>query len=504
MPLSASTHQEGLPAAGVNSPALEPDDFSMLLQREFRPRSDQARTIIDQAVKTLAEQALETTPLIDNDVISAIQNVIASIDLKLSDQINKVIHHEEFQALESAWRGLHHLVYNTETDETLKIRVMSVSKTEMRRSFRKYKGIAWDQSPIFKKIYEEEYGQIGGQPYGCLVGDYYFDHSPPDIELLGALARISAAAHAPFISAASPHLLQMESWQELANPRDITKIFQTPEYAAWRSLRESEDSRYICLTMPRTLGRLPYGAKHDPVDDFDFEETVEARNSDQYLWCNAAYAMAVNIARSFKLHGWMARIRGVESGGLVEGLPAHTFPSDDGGVDLKCPTEIAISDRREAELSKNGLLPLLHRKNTDMAVFIGAQTLNKAVIYEDPDATANAELAARLPYVFATCRFAHFLKCIVRDKIGTFKERHEVETWLNRWINQYVHPSIEMASTDDRARMPLSAAEVFVDEVVDNPGYYTARFFLRPHYQLEGLTVSLRLVSKLPSLRASA
>jgi type VI secretion system protein ImpC len=503
MATKASVQKSVQEAQRAPMPPLEADDFASLLQREFRPRSEQARNVIDQAVKTLAEQALETTYLVEDDVVSTIQGIIASIDRKLTEQINKIIHHADFQALESAWRGLHHLVFNTETDETLKIRALAISKKELGRELRKYKGIAWDQSPFFKKIYEEEYGQIGGEPYGCLVGDYYFDHSPPDIEILSSLGRIASAAHAPFIAAAAPYLLRMESWQELANPRDITKIFQTPEYAAWRSLRESEDARYISLTMPRTLGRLPYGAKTDPVDDFDFEETVEAGTAENYLWCNAAYAMGVNIARSFKLYGWLARIRGVEAGGLVENLPAHTFPSDDGGIDLKCPTEIAISDRREAELSKNGMLPLLHRKNTDMAVFMGAQTLNKPAVYEDADATANAELSARLPYIFATCRFAHFLKCIVRDKIGTFKERAEVELWLNRWINQYVHPSISTATEEDRARMPLGAAEVTVEEVPDNPGYYNARFYLRPHYQLEGLTVSLRLVSKLPSMRAN-
>ncbi|MET1027124.1 MAG: type VI secretion system contractile sheath large subunit, partial [Dongiaceae bacterium] len=276
---------------------IEPDDFSALLQREFRPRSDQAREAVDRAVKTLAEQALHDTSLIGGDVVTTIQAMIASIDRKLTSQINEIIHHEEFQALESAWRGLHHLVYNTETDETLTIRVLAISKKELSRSLRKYKGIAWDQSPLFKKIYEEEYGQIGGEPYGCLIGDYYFDHSPPDVELLGSLGRIAAAAHAPFISAASPYLLRMDSWQELANPRDITKIFQTPEYAAWRSLRDSEDSRYVALTMPRTLGRLPYGAKTDPVDEFDFEEEADNRNANNYLWCNAAYAMGVNITR---------------------------------------------------------------------------------------------------------------------------------------------------------------------------------------------------------------
>lgn len=490
------------PSAGV---AVDDqiDSFKALLEQEFRPRSDQARDMVSSAVRTLAEQALENTAVLDGDVVSAVQSIIAAIDAKLTSQINEVLHHPELQKLESAWRGLHHLVTNTETDETLKIRVLPVAKRELQRTLRKYKGIAWDQSPVFKKIYEEEYGQLGGEPYGCLIGDYYFDHSPPDVELLSALGKVAAAAHAPFISAASSDLMGMTSWQELANPRDLTKIFLTPEYAAWRSLRESEDSRYVALAMPRTLGRLPYGTRTDPVDEFDFEEDVDGSNAGKYLWTNAAYSMGVNIARSFKLYGWMSRIRGVESGGLVEELPAHTFPTDDGGVDMKCPTEIAISDRREAELAKNGLMPLLHRKNTDTAVFIGAQTLNKPTVYEDPDASANAQLSARLPYIFATSRFAHFLKCIVRDKIGGFKERADMETWLNRWIQRYVHPSPELASDEDRARMPLSAAEVTVEEVPDNPGYYRARFFIRPHYQLEGLTISLRLVARLPSARAA-
>ena len=303
---------------------------------------------------------------------------------------------------------------------------------------KRFKGTAWDQSPLFKKIYEEEYGSLGGEPYGCLVGDYYFDHTPPDVEMLGSMAQICAASHTPFIAAAAPTLMQMDTWQELMNPRDLTKIFQTPEYAAWRSLRESEDSRYIGLAMPRTLARLPYGAKTNPVEEFDFEEDTDGADHSKYIWANAAYAMAVNINRSFKLYGWCSRIRGVESGGMVERLPVHTFPTDDGGVDMKCPTEIAISDRREAELAKNGFMPLFHRKNSDFAAFIGAQSLQKPQEYDDPDATANANLAARLPYLFASCRFAHYLKCIVRDKIGSFKEREDMERWLNKWIMNYV------------------------------------------------------------------
>jgi type VI secretion system protein ImpC len=476
-------------------------DFATLLQKEFTPRSDEAKSAVEQAVLTLAQQALAQTQLIGKDVLKSIEAVIAAIDEKLSQQINKILHNAEFQQIESAWRGLYYMVNNTETDEHLKIRVMDISKKEIAKTLRKFKGAAWDQSPLFKKIYEQEYGQFGGEPFGALVGDYYFDQSPPDVELLGEMAKISAAAHAPFIAGASPNLLQMGSWQELANPRDLTKIFLTPEYAAWRSLRESDDSKYIGLCMPRFLARLPYGAKTNPVDEFNFEEDTAGADHGKYSWANASYAMATNINRSYKFYGWGSRIRGIESGGAVENLPLHTFPSDDGGVDQKCPTEIAISDRREAELSKAGLLSLIHRKNSDFAAFIGAQSLNKPAEYDDPDATANANLAARLPYLFACNRFAHYLKCIVRDKIGSFKERADMERWLNKWIMNYVDGDPVNSSEITKAQKPLAAAEVVVEEVEGNPGYYTSKFFLRPHYQLEGLTVSLRLVSKLPSVK---
>jgi type VI secretion system protein ImpC len=379
---------------------------------------------------------------------------------------------------------------------------MGISKKDLHKTMRKFKGTAWDQSPIFKKLYEEEFGQFGGEPYGCLIGDYHFDHSAPDVELLGEMAKVAAAAHAPFITGADPALLQFDSWQELSNPRDLTKISQTPEYAAWRSLRDSEDSKYLGLAMPRFLGRHPYGAKSDPVEAFAFEEDLAGAASDRFTWVNAAYGMGVNITRSFKQYGWCSRIRGVESGGTVTNLPTHTFPTDDGGVDMKCPTEIGISDRREAELAKAGLMPLIHRKNTDMAAFIGAQSLHKPAEYDDPDATSNANLAARLPYLFATCRFAHYLKCMVRDKIGSFKSRDDMQTWLKKWIDQYVDYTPNLSSEETKARKPLSAAEVVIEEVEGNPGYYSSKFFLKPHYQLEGLTVSLRLVSRLPTEKA--
>lgn len=482
---------------------LEGSELSSLLQKEFKPKTDEAKSEVESAVLTLAQQALEGVELVGDDVVDSIERMIAAIDQKLSVQMNEIIHHDDFQQMESAWRGLNYLVNNTETDEFLKIRFMNVSKVELAKTLKRYKGVAWDQSPVFKKIYEHEYGQFGGEPYGCLIGDYYFDHSPPDVEMLGELAKISASAHSPFLSAVSPSTLQMDSWQELANPRDLTKIFSTPDYAAWRSLRDTDDSKYLGLTMPRFLARQPYGAKTNPVEEFAFEEDTGLADHGRYTWANSAYAMAVNINRSFKEYGWCSRIRGIESGGAVPNLPTHTFPTDDGGVDMKCPTEIAISDRREAELSKSGFLPLIHKKNSDLAAFIGAQSLHKPAEYEDPDATANAKLAARLPYLFATCRFAHYLKCIVRDKVGSFKERADMQRWLQDWIMQYVDGDPANSSEAVKASRPLAAAEVVVEEIEGNPGMYASRFYLRPHYQLEGLTVSLRLVSKLPSAKAS-
>jgi len=491
------------PQAQAQAAAAAPEqlnEFESLLNKEFKAKDTAKQSAVQLAVKTLAEQALAATSLVSDDVIRTIESIIAELDKKLSEQVNKIIHHEDFRALEGSWRGLYHLVSNTETDETLKIRVLNISKKELGSTIKKFKGTAWDQSPLFKKLYEEEYGTPGGQPYGALIGDYYFDHSPPDVEILNGMAQCAAAAHAPFITAPAPKLLGMETWQELSNPRDLTKIFQTPEYAPWRSLRDSDDSRYLGLAMPRFLSRIPYGSRTNPLDDFAFEEDTEGADHNKYVWSNAAYAMGTNITRSFKMYGWCANIRGTESGGMVEGLPCHTFPTDDGGVDMKCPTEIAITDRREAEMAKNGFMPLSHYKNTDYAVFMGAQSLQKPTTYDDPDATANANLAARLPYLFATCRFAHYLKCMVRDKIGSFKERADMEAWLNKWIKQYVteNPS---ATEEQKSRYPLAAAEVKVEEVEGNPGYYTSKFFLRPHFQLEGLTVSLRLVTKLPSAK---
>ncbi len=482
----------------LSAETLEMSDFEKLVQQEFKPQSAEAQTAVQGAVKTLVNQALENVALVSNDAIKTIEGIIAELDKKLSEQVNLILHHPDFTQLEGAWRGLDYLVHNTQTSETLKIKVLNISKTEVAKTLRRFKGTAWDQSPLFKRFYEDEYGTAGGEPYGALIGDYFFNHTPQDIEVLKGIAQIASAAHTPFISAADPSILNLSSWQELSNPRDIAKIFSTPEYQAWRGFRDSDDSRYVALTLPRVLSRTPYGAKSNPVEEFDFEEDVGAGDSGKYNWMNAAYAMGTNINRSFANYGWCASIRGVESGGAVEGLPTHTFPSEDGGLAQKCPTEIAITDRREAELSKNGFLPLIHWKNTDYAVFLGGQTVNSPAEYDSPDATANAALSARLPYIFAASRFSHYLKCIVRDKIGSFKERIDMERFLSDWISQYVTGDPN-ASEEVKAKYPLAEAKVEVESVEGQPGYYNARFYLRPHYQLEGLTASLRLVTKVPS-----
>jgi type VI secretion system protein ImpC len=487
-------------SAGVATADANIGKFQELLAKEFKPRTDERKQAVESAVATLASQALGATKLISGDALRTIEGIIAEIDKRLSEQVNLILHKAEFQRLEGTWRGLHHLVFNTETDEQLKIRVLNVTKNEVASDLKKFPGALWDQSHLFKKIYGAEFDMPGGQPYGALIGDYYFDHSPVDVGILNGIAKIAAAAHAPFISAAGPSVFNMESWEELSGPRDLTKTFQSAEYAPWRSLRDSEDSRYIGLTMPRFLARLPYGSKTDPVEQFAFEEDAEGADHSKYVWANSAYAMGANITRAFKLYGWCVKIRGPESGGMIEGLPCHTFPTDDGGVDMKCPTEIAIGDRREAELAKNGFIPLSHWKNTDYAVFMGAQSLQKPAVYDDVDATANANLSARLMYMFAVCRFAHYLKTMVRDKIGSFKERTDMEHWLNSWIAKYVTTDPN-AGDEIKAEYPLAAAEVKVQEVPGNPGYYAAQFYLRPHYQLEGMVASLRLVSKLPSVK---
>jgi len=484
-------------ASAATETEFAPDDFASLLRKEFKPADDARANRIEKAVATLAQQALSDVNVIGDDVFTTMDALRSAIDKKLTEQVNEIIHHEDYQKLESAWRGLNYMVMNTSTGKDLKIRVMNVGKDECRKMFRQYRDAAWDQSPLFKKIYEAEFGQLGGQPFGAFTCDYYFDHSAPDLEVMKGLSKIGAAAHCPFITGTAPGLMGMESWTELSNPRDLAKLFDATDYAAWRSFRESPDSRYLALTMPRFLGRPVYGAKSDPVDEFDFEEDTTG-DHDKHLWVNAAYAMGTRITEAFSTWGWCSRIRGVESGGTVEGLPTAMFPTDDGGVDMKCPTEIAISDRREAELSKAGLMAMIHRKNTDKATFIGAQTVHSPAQYDDPAATASANLSARLPYIFSSCRFAHYLKCMVRDWIGGTRTEKQIQQDLTRWISNYIDGQPDSSSEETKARLPLKDAKIEVVPDEENPGYYKGKFLFIPHYQLEGMDVSLSMVSKLP------
>lgn len=484
--------------SGAGATTQEPDEFATLLKQSFKPRNERAANEVESAVATLVSTALADATLLKDDVLDTLDAMIAAIDQQLSDQVNEIIHAPEFQQIESAWRGLNYLVMNSETDANLKLRFMNVGKRELLNNLRLYPGARWDQSPLFKQVYEQEFGQLGGQPLGAMVADYEFTHEPTDVQLMRALSKVAASAHMPLFAAAGPNLMGMDSWTELNNPRDLSKLFDTPDYAAWKSLRDAEDSRYVGLCMPRVLARQPYGAKGDPIEEFAFEEVTDGHAGQNYAWMSAAYAMAVNVNRAFKEYGWCTRIRGVESGGEVANLPTHTFATDDGGVDLKCPTEIAIPDRREAELAKSGLIPLIHRKNTDKAAFIGAQSLYRPKKMSTDEATASENLSSRLPYMFAVSRFAHYLKCMVRDKIGSTKERAELQIWLQEWITRYIDGDPKGSSERVKAEKPLADARVEVLENEENPGYYTARFFLRPHYQLEGMDIGMSLVSRLP------
>lgn len=479
--------------------AQEADEFSKLLAKTFRPKTERAKSEIENAVDALAQHALQGSAVVDDDIVQTISDLIAAVDKKLTAQINAIMHHEDFLKLEGTWRGLQHLVSRTETGTDLKIRVLNVSKREIQSSLKSYRKGNWDQSPLFKKIYESEFGVAGGEPFGCIVGDYEFDHSQQDVLVLQDIAKISAAAHVPFLAAAKSSLLGLDSWQELQNPTDIKKLFTTPEYAAWRALRDSEDSKYLALTMPRFLTRHPYGSSTDPVEDFAFEEETSDPNGHSFVWGNAAFAMAANVTQSFKEYGWCSRIVGFQSGGAVDGLPVHVFPTDDGGMDMKCPTEIAITDRREKELADSGLMALCHKKNTNVAAFMAAPSVHRPPEFDDPGATANARLGANLSYLFATCRFAHYLKCMVRDQIGTGRSKEQLELWLHNWIMNYVDGSPMNSSDEEKARKPLAEARVVVEEDPENPGFYQSRFYLKPHYLLSGLTVSLRLVSRLPA-----
>jgi type VI secretion system protein ImpC len=446
-------------------------------------------------VKEFVAQVLEGEMKLSRDADATINSRVAQIDHLISLQLNEILHHPAFQKLEASWRGIKYMMDQSETSSMLKIRVLNVSKKELLRDLQR--APEFDQSVMFKKVYEDEFGIFGGEPFGALIGDYEFSKHPEDIELLEKVSQVAAGAHAPFLTAAAPELLNMDSFSQLGDPRDIGKIFDSTEFAKWKSFRASEDSRYVGLTMPRVLMRLPYGKDTKPVDDFSYEEGVDGTDHSKYLWGNAAYALGARLTTAFAQYGWCASIRGVEGGGLVEGLPTHTFRTDEGDVALKCPTEVAITDRREKELADQGLIPLVHCKGTDYAAFFSVQSANKPKKFDKAAANANARLSAQLPYILAVSRFAHYMKSIMRDKIGGFMSRGQCQTFLTQWIMQYVTDD-DQASASVKAKFPLREAKIEVSEIPGKPGAYRAIAFLRPHFQLDELTVSLRLVAELP------
>ena len=452
---------------------------------------ERGRNLVTQFVNEVLQGNMTVAP----DIEAMVNQRIAQIDHLLSLQLSEIMHHENFQRLESTWRGIRHLIENSETGVNLKIKVLNVRKKELLRDLQRVP--EFDQSQTFKKIYEEEFGVFGGEPFGALIGDYYFGKGPEDVELLERMSQVAAAAHAPFLSAASPDMFNLDSYTQLDAPRDLAKVFDTTEYARWKGFRASEDSRYVALTMPRVVLRQPYGRDTKQIDAFNYEETVSGQDHEAYLWGNAAYALGTRITNAFARYGWCAAIRGVEGGGLVESLPAHVFRTDEGDVALKCPTETIITDRREKELADLGFVPLVHCKGTDYAAFFSVQSCQKPKRYHSEEANANARLSAQIQYMMATCRFAHYLKAMMRDKIGSFASRRDVEVFLNRWIMNYVTPD-DTASPTVKAQYPLREARVEVQEVPGKPGVYRAISFLRPHFQLDELSVSLRLVAALP------
>jgi type VI secretion system protein ImpC len=462
-------------------------------------QTDDEKARAKEWVQSLVDQVLSKEMLVSKDTEAMLNSRIAAIDEAISNQLNEVMHASELQKIEASWRGLRYLVFQTETSTMLKINVLNISKKDLLKDLQK--ASEFDQSETFKKIHDPGYGTLGGVPFGALIGDYEFGRHPQDIELLEKMSNVAAAAHAPFVAAASPELFNWQSFTELQGPRDLAKIFDNDAYIRWKSFRESEDSRYVGLTLPHMLLRLPYGKETVPVEGFDYEEKVTGMDHSKYLWGNAAYAFATRLTDAFSRYEWCAAIRGVEGGGLVEGLPGHTFVTEDGDTTMKCPTEIAITDRRENELSKLGFITLCHYKGSDNAAFLGAQSCQKAREYYSADATANARLSTQLQYIMAVSRFAHYIKAIMRDKVGSFMSRENCEKFLNDWIANYVLLD-DSAGQEIKAQFPLREARIEVKEIAGKPGCYNAVAYLRPHFQLDELTVSLRLVARLPEPKA--
>jgi type VI secretion system protein ImpC len=490
--MTAALQSGGQAAAGTTEFSLLDDIVAQSKVAKTSTEHNRAKDIIGELVK----EVMDGTVVVSDNLSATLDARVAELDALISAQLSLVMHGEAFQKLEASWRGLHYLCGHTSTGEQIKIKVLNTTKKELVRDFKT--AIDFDQSALFKKVYEEEFGTFGGAPFGALIGDFDIGRQAEDLYFAEQMAHVAAASHAPFISAASPELFGLESFTDLGKPRDLSKVFDTVDYAKWKSFRDSEDARYVGLTLPRFLGRLPFNPKDGTATEgFNFVENVSGAHHEKYLWVNASYAFAARLTAAFENYGWCAAIRGVEGGGLVEDLPTHTFQTDDGEVALKCPTEIAITDRREKELSDLGFIPLVHCKNTDYAAFFGAQSAQKVKKYDSEAANANASLSSQLQYMFAVSRISHYMKSMMRDKVGSFASVSNVETYLNQWLGQYILSSDD-ATHEQKAKFPLREGSVQVSEMPGKPGAYRAVAFLRPHFQLDELSVSLRLVAELP------
>lgn len=488
-------------AAAAPAAARQTGLLDQIIEQSRVARSDAERERARDIIAELAAQVLEGEVVVSENLAASLDARVAELDRMISAQLSEIMHNPAFQQVESTWTGLRYLCHQTSTGTALKIKLLNANRKELIKDFKA--AIDFDQSALFKKIYEEEFGTFGGSPFGALIGQFELTRQPEDMYFIEQMSHVAAAAHAPFITAASPELFGLDTFTDLGKPRDLAKVFDTVEYAKWKSFRESEDSRYVGLAMPRFLGRLPY----NPVDGittegFNFVEDVDGSDHSRYLWCNAAFAFGARLTSAFESYGWCAAIRGVEGGGLVEDLPTHTFRTDDGEIALKCPTEVSITDRREKELSDLGFMPLVHCKNTDYAAFFGAQSAQKPKKYDTDSANANAALSAQLQYMFAVCRIAHYMKAMMRDKIGSFASAANVQAYIQRWLDQYVTAD-DAASQETKAQYPLREASVEVSEVPGRPGVYRAVSFIRPHFQLDELSVSLRLVAELPQASKS-
>jgi type VI secretion system protein ImpC len=455
-----------------------------------------ANQIAEQLIENLIQQVLAGTIVWKSNLIATFEAAIKLIDEKISTQLNQITHHSRFLALEGHWRGLYYLIKHIEIGELLKVNVLNASKSVIKNDLSQCTDV--DQSFLFKKIYEEQFGTPGGEPYSLFVWDAAFNHSVSDVNMLQGISHIAASAFCPVITSASPALFGLDHWKMLADVRDITKNFNGIDYIEWKALRRSDHARFIVLTLPRVLARLPYGKKYLSAHTFHYEEQMDqSLYHEQYCWMSAAYVYAVRITAAFSRYGWCTAIRGMESGGKVANLPVCTFLSDDGDVELKCPTEVGITDRKEAELSQLGFIPICHYKHTNYAVFFGAETLHQPKTYDAEVATKNSKISARLPYMMAVSRFTHYLKIMARDKVGTFVEKQEIENWLNRWILNYVNANMQ-ATQNLKAKYPLAEAKISIKTIADKPGSYKIIAWLRPWLHLEELTASMRLVTHIP------